>query len=302
MRLTLPNYIEKRLLVVVMLLTQMIIPVVAQDDLMDMLGGDEEEETVKTVATFKATRLVNGHTIETRRKKTLDFLISHRFGRINGGPYELFGIDESNIRFALEYAVTDKFMIGVGRSSFEKTFDSFGKYKLLEQSSGPNSMPFSATYLSSVALVSLNTPSYSTKDTSRTNYFSSRMSFTNQVIIARKFSDVISWQIMPTMVHHNLVYGLNDPNDVFALGTGGRVKLSPSFSINGEYFFQLNPIQSTQRYNSFAIAGELETGGHVFQFSISNSRSMIEKGFITETTGDIFNGDLHLGFNIFRTF
>ncbi len=274
----------------------------AQDDLMDLLGENEEEVTTKTVATFKATRIVNSHTIETRRKKTLDFLISHRFGRINGGPYELFGIDESNIRFALEYALSDKVMIGVGRSSFQKTFDGFAKTKILEQATGAKPMPISMTYFTSISAVSLNTPKYSVKDTNRTNYFSSRLSFVNQLLIARKFNDDLSLQLMPTMVHHNLVYGLNDPNDIYAIGAGGRYRLSPSFSINAEYFYQINPITSSPNFNSIAIAGELETGGHVFQFSISNSRSMIEKGFITETTGDIFGGDLHLGFNIFRTF
>lgn len=277
----------------------------SQDDLMDMLEEEDADEIVYTTATFKAMRIANGHSVETRKKGDLDFLISHRFGKINSGSYELFGLDESNIRLAMEYGLLDNINIGVGRSSFEKTYDGFIKYKMISQSSGSKISPVTITAFTSIAIKTLRFDTTEVNHNigdSRTHYYSSRLAFTNQLLIARKFGSDFSLQISPTMIHRNLVFTLEDPNDIYAVGLGGRYRFTSSFSINGEYYYQVNRNISELYHNSASLALELETGGHVFQLSFSNSRAMIEKGFVSETTGDISNGDIHFGFNIFRTF
>src|SRR5690606_26400936 len=93
-----------------------------------------------------------------------------------------------------------------------------------------------------------------------------------------------------------------DPHDFFALGSGLRYKISTRVSINVEYFHNFNKIHSIDTYDAFAIAVDIETGGHVFQLMLSNANTMIEKAFITETTSDFFNGNIHFGFNISRAF
>ncbi len=272
----------------------------AQEDLMDMLDKTAEPVINYTSATFKSTRVVNGQSIERMKQQQLDFRISHRFGLINSGAYELWGLDQSHVHFSLEYGITDWLMVGAGRGTYEKTFDGFTKVSLLRQSNGALNMPVSVSLFGSAALNSIKFT-----DPDRTNYFSSRMSYTYQLLVARKFGPRFSAQLSPTVVHRNLVPTELDPNDVYALGLGGRMKISKRLSLNAEYYYSVNPLNdfpSTKVYNPLAIGIDLETGGHVFQLMLTNSLAMIEKGFITETTGQWKKGDIHFGFNISRVF
>lgn len=266
-----------------------------EDDLLALLG--EEEVTDYTYATFKANRIINLHSVENTAKGVLDIKISHRFGFLNGGISELFGLDQASIRIGADYGVTDRFMIGFGRSSFEKTYDGFLKYKILRQSSGRKTMPVTASFLASTAI---KTVEFQNPD--RENYFSSRMYYVFQGLIGRKFNESLSLQLSPTVVHRNLVRTSSESNDVYSLGIGGRLKLNKRTSFNAEYIYVL-PDQLAPGYrNSFSIGFDIETGGHVFQLHLTNSTSMIEKGFITETIGNWFDGDIHFGFNVSRVF
>lgn len=274
----------------------------AQDDLMNLLEANTEESILFTEATFKGSRLINGHTIETRTQGELEFLISHRFGRLNSGAYEFFGLDAANVRLGLEYGVADFLTLGVGRNSFEKTYDGFAKLKLLRQSSGKRVMPVSVVSFSSAAI---NTLTESTPG--EFPDITARMFYTQQLLIARKFGSALSLQIMPTLVHRNRIQEREGENDIYALGVGGRIKLTQRVSLNTEYYYRLNAEEYAegdlnQLFNSLAIGFDIETGGHVFQLHLTNSRAMIEKGFIAETNGNFFAGDIHFGFNVSRVF
>lgn len=269
----------------------------AQEDLMDVLEKEVDESPLYIEQTFKGTRLINGHSIETRDRGVLDFIISHRFGRLNSGGYQFFGLDDSNIRLGLDYGIADRLNIGVGRNSFEKTFDGFLKYKILRQTeSDAGNVPLSVVGFASAALKTL-------KDgTNGERNLSEGLAYTYQVLIARKFSPAFSFQLSPTMIHRNAVLEAADPNVVYALGVGGRLKLTTRISFNAEYYHQFNRPANSIMQDAVAIGFDIETGGHVFQLHFTNSRAMIEKGFIAETTGDFLDGDIHFGFNISRTF
>jgi hypothetical protein len=271
----------------------------AQDDLMNLINENAPPEINFATATFKSTRIMNGHSIERMPPGQLDFRISHRFGTINSGAYEFFGLDQANIHFSLEYGILKWLMVGVGRGTYEKTFDGFTKFTLLRQSSGARFMPVSVSVLSSVTLKSVKWP-----DETRTNYFSSRLSYVGQVLIARKINQGFSVQITPSYVHRNLVATELDPNDLWAIGAGGRMKLAKRISLNAEYYYLANPktYMSQPVYNPLSVGVDIETGGHVFQLIFTNSLAMIEKGFIGETTGRWKKGDIHFGFNISRVF
>lgn len=271
----------------------------AQDDLMNLLNENTAPETNYTTATFKSTRVMNGHSIERMPPGQLDFRISHRFGTINSGAYDFFGLDQANIHFSLEYGILKWLMAGVGRGTYEKTFDGFVKFTLLKQSSGAKVMPVSLSFLSTIAATSLKWP-----DPTRTNYFSSRLSYVEQLLVARKISPSFSLQLAPTFVHRNLVATELDPNDLYSLGAGGRMKLTKRISLNAEYYYIFNPksYMSQQVHDPLSVGIDIETGGHVFQIILTNSLAMIEKGFIGETTGSWGKGDIHLGFNISRVF
>ncbi|HOW30089.1 MAG TPA: DUF5777 family beta-barrel protein [Bacteroidales bacterium] len=264
--------------------------------ILDMMD-DDTPKTEYAFATFKATRVIMGQSVENTAKGELNFLIEHNFGRVNLGPYEFFGLDQANMRLGLDYGVNDWLNIGVGRSSYQKTFDGLIKARILRQSSGKKNMPVTVSWYSNIMLNSTKW-----QDTGRTNYFSSRLSYTAQLLIARKFSNAFSLQLMPTYIHKNLVPRIVDQNDIFALGAGARVKITQRTSLTGEYYYLL-PGQTADDYqNCLSLGVDLETGGHVFQLRISNAQPMFERGFITETSGKWSKGDIYFGFTINRVF
>src|SRR6478735_6531194 len=182
--------------------------VFGQDDLLSLIQ-DEKPQTEFTKASFKTTRVINSQSLENTAAGVLDLKISHRFGPLNGGAYELFGLDAATIRIGLDYGVSDKMMVGFGRSSVQKTFDGFVKYKLLRQSTGARQMPVTLIWFSSTALNSLRW-----QYPERENYFSSRLAFTHQLILGRKFSEGFTLQLMPTVVHRNLIATSAEKHDV----------------------------------------------------------------------------------------
>ncbi|NER13449.1 hypothetical protein GWK08_08380 [Leptobacterium flavescens] len=262
-----------------------------------ILEKESANGTELVLGSFNGTRLLNGHSIETRKKGVLEFLISHRFDRVNSGFDEFFGLDDSNIRFAFEYAFNDRLTLAVGRSSFEKTYDGYVKYRLIRQKTGKKASPISATLFGSMTIKTID----DFEDESDAT-FGRRLSYTSQILIARKFNQNFSFQLAPTFIHFNRVNSPDDPHNMFALGAGTRVKISKRVSLNGEYYYNLNPFESRDVKNSIAFGVDIETGGHIFQLIFTNAVSMIEKGFIAETTGDFFKGDIHFGFNISRAF
>ena len=268
-------------------------------DLLTTLENENNSNTNNvnyTTATFKTTRLINGHTIENVAKGVLDVKINHRFGTLNTGTYQLFGLDNATMRMGFDYGITNNIMIGIGRSTFQKTYDGFIKIKLLRQSTGKINMPITLSYVATMAINSLKFT-----DTSRKNLFSSRVSYTHQLIIGRKFSENTSIQIMPTFIHRNLAE-TGEQNDLLAIGIGGRQKLSKRISINAEYYYLIPKYQLANTTNSLSIGFDIETGGHVFQLHFTNSRGMNERTFISETTGLWGKGDVLFGFNISRVF
>lgn len=268
----------------------------AQDDLLKELESSSEKEPSYTAQTFKGTRLINGHSVETIGEGTLEFIFSHRFGRLNGGLYEMYGLDDAYVRLGLEYGITDNFGIGIGRNSVDKTVDGYLKYKLVKQSKAG----------SPVTVTAFGSTGYKTspKDADVPDGFqrTDRLSYTAQLLIARKFTSALSLQLMPTLVHKNWVALDEGDNNQVAVGVGGRIKMTPSVSVNLEYYYRVNPSASASYNDAIGIAVDIETGGHVFQIILTNTRGMIERSFITETDGDFFDGDIHLGFNVTRAF
>lgn len=272
--------------------------VMAQDDklmkmLDDSLAAGPQKELV--TGTFKATQLINVPTVEAPGKRGLQFLIMHRFGKLNEGAYELFGLDNASIRFGLDYGITDRLAVGVGRSSVDKAFDGSIKYKVLQQTT--TSMPIS---LSVYGLVSNYTQRYTDKPYLDARY---RTSYTTQLLIARKFSRNLSLQVAPSWTHFNLVPTTADKNDVLAVSVGGRMKFTKRMSFNAEYNYLLpDQVVSTKVYNSISLGIDIETGGHVFQLVFTNSAGMVAPYYLAKTNGSWGKGDIFFGFNVSRAF
>jgi len=265
--------------------------------LLSMAAWCQTSDATQYTRIFYDTRIVNGHSVEVSDAGTGKFIIAHRFGRVNSGAYNLYGLDDSNIRIGFDFGVKPWLTLGAGRSSFEKTYDAFAKGQILRQATGEKECPISLTVLGSVAYKSDTTRVAGALIDAEDKLF-----YTAQVLAAKRFGDRVSAQIMPSFVHRNLAPTRNSSNDVFSVGAALRVLVSKRITLNAEYYYVPEGQLDTQFNNSLALGIDLETKGHVFQFHFGNSRGMIEKFFITETTGSWENGDIHFGFNITRDF
>jgi hypothetical protein len=275
----------------------------AQDDLLNMIEKETPKTSTPVYATFKSSRIINMQSNENMKAKHMDFRIQHRFGSVENGAYDFFGLDAAQMRLSFDYGITDKLMIGVGRNTMGKTYDGYLKYQLMQQKTkGKNSFPIGITYYGNMAV---NTLTFS--DPTRDNFFSSRLSYCNQIIFTRKFNDYFSFALSPTMVHHNLVS--TGTNDIYALGIGASFKITRSTRFNVEYIPRLNGRNdikdasgNAMYYDAFAFGFDIETGGHVFQLHFTNAQGLIEQQFITENTNKIAFNTLRFGFNLSRTF
>ena len=256
---------------------------------------DTEPTAHPVTATFKDTRVINMQSNETPGAGVLHFVIAHRFGRINEGAYSLWGLDNASMRMGFDYGLTDRWTLGVGRSTFQKTYEASIKGKLFLQKSD-NSVPVSVTYYSVIMANGLRW-----QEPDRENLFSSRLSYVNQLIVTRKINDRTSLAVVPSFIHRNLVDITSKSHDQWTLGLGGRHKLTHRVSINSEYHFLVNGLDEATT-NSLSLGVDIETGGHVFQLHITNSQGMFERAFLTETTGTWLDGDLFFGFNLSRVF
>ncbi|MCT4623468.1 MAG: DUF5777 family beta-barrel protein [Schleiferiaceae bacterium] len=274
----------------------------AQDDLLDLI--DEGPQTEYAYATFKGTRIINLQSNELPAKGVMQFMIMHRFGAINDEfLYNFFGLDVAQIRLSLDYSFTDWLNVGIGRSSFSKTYDGFAKIRLLRQSKGAKNMPFGLVWYSTINYTTLKW------DDNLPHNESDRLSYTHELIMVRKFSKNFSLELVPSLVHFNLVEDQKTPNDIFVLGIGGRYKITNRVALTAEYGLQLTDNfyydtdgNKTNYENALSIGVDIETGGHVFQIHATNSRGLADPQWMARTPGSWGNGDIFLGFNISRVF
>lgn len=264
-----------------------------QTPLLDQLP-DSSSETEKISGAFKSTRVINAHSIEMLRKGNLDFRILHRFGFLDNGLKEFFGLDEASMRMSFDYAITDNFTIGLGRSTLRKEIDLFAKTRLLQQSSGDKNIPLSIV-LAGGAMVWTEKSFAAVKPD-----FGDRTSWYVQMLAGRKFTERFSLQLSPIWVYSNMPLS-GDENNIFALGGGARYKFSRRMAFTADYHYTINGLTS-QNTNPLSIGIDIETGGHVFQLHFSNATGMNERAYIMETYGKFFEGDIRFGFNLSRLF
>lgn len=274
--------------------------------MMDQMAAEEAKsaEPDYVRATFKTTRVINFPSCETIGKKMLDFRINHRFGELNTGVKNAFGLDgPAGIRLGLDYGVTDWMTVGIGRSSFEKLIDGAVKVRVLRQTVD-GKMPVSVTYQGTMNYTVQDDPNRNATGVDKYQYATSRMSYANSLTISRKFSENFSIQINAFHVHYNLVERASDKNDMFAAGISGRYKLTKRLALTFEYARRLN--KYTDSFDSFydpmGIGIDLETGGHVFQLHFTNSYGINEAQFVPYTRANLFDGGIRFGFNISRVF
>ncbi len=262
----------------------------AQDD--DLLGDEPAIPTDNKVNfAFKTTKVINLQSLELLGPGVFDFKMNHRFGALNEGPINAFGLDLATIRFGGEYGINRNLMAGFGRSnvSGNKNVDGYLKYRVFHQTSN-NKKPFSLLLF--YGIENKIGPTYSDVNASK------RLTSVAQVIIGRKFNETFSAQFSPSYV-----LGYNSSNAAFnqvALGMGMRMKLTMRTTLNAEWI----PILTNKGFvrNSASIGFDIETGGHVFQVHFTNSSGLNEAQFISNTQDTWDTYGIRFGFNLSRVF
>jgi hypothetical protein len=267
-----------------------------EPDLLSLVADDKpKKEIVKNA--FKSPRVINGQSMEFLRPGTMDFRILHRFGQLDQGYKNFFGLDQASMRMGFDFGILRNLMIGIGRSTYKKELDAYFKYAPFLQSTGKGAFPFTIALVSGITMDGMP---WANPD--RTNFFTSRLGYYFQAIIGRKITEGLTLQLTPTMVHQNLVEMAADSNDVFALGVGGRLRLSRRVALTWDFFHVYNPFKGGNFQDPLSIGFDIETGGHVFQLHFSNSTGMNERAFITETVGRWDKLEVRFGFNLSRVF
>ncbi|RYY18400.1 MAG: hypothetical protein EOO04_24075 [Chitinophagaceae bacterium] len=265
----------------------------------DLLKGIADTSRAREYVTgaFKSTRVIMSQSTEMLKPGVLDFRILHRFGNVNQGISEFFGLDDATIRLGLDYGITKNLTVGIGRGSFHKEVDGFLKYRAIQQATGASTIPISLLFVGGITMIGESWSNRIPKPE-----FKHRLGYYFQAVLGRKFSDLLTLQVNPTYLHRNLVPSTEDPNNVFATGIAGRLKLSKRISLNVDYYYVFNQPESYDFHNPLSIGFDIETGGHVFQLHFTNAAGMNEKVFLTETFNDWLDGDIQFGFNISRSF
>lgn len=289
----------RRLILFCLLALAGFIRVAGQDDLLGMLDQEIKPARIPVDATFKSTRVINCHSIERMQKGDLEFHMGHRFGLLSSGFKDFFGLDESSSHLSLEYGITDWLEAGAGRATIDEYFNGFLKLSPIRQSRGTKGIPVSVSFLAQTMITTKDYP-----DPSWSVDAIHRISYCMQMLVARKFAPWLSLQLSPTWIHRNMVATPQDPNGLFALGFGGRLKFTQRTALTCEYFWLKDRLLLTgpPRYNPLTIGVDIETGSHVFQLFVTNASAILENGYIAGTTNSWKKGELHVGFNISRVF
>ena len=244
---------------------------------------------------FNGTRVINSHSTEMLEKGMLDFRILHRFGFINDGIKQFFGLDAAAFRMSFDYGISKDLMVGIGRSTFRKEVDAFFKTRLLRQKNDKKKR--SVSLLVAGGYVIHTDESFAAKKPS----LADRSAYYLQVIAGRKFNSAFSLQLSPVLVHTNIPFPKTDDRKIFALGGGMKYNINSRFALTADYHHPFGSL-AAHYTDPFSLGVDIVAGEPVLQLHFSNATGMNERAFITQTTGDFFKGDIRFGFNLSRLF
>lgn len=287
---------EKRVCLLAIMLMTSAFGAASQTDPLSLDNVPAESVPIKEA--FNGSYLINNQTTNVLESGRLNVLIQHRFGEISDGSFNAYGLDYAAVRFGFEYGISDKLTAGLGRSSVGKNYDSYLKYRIKTQASGgENNFPVSIVAFSSAALSSSELQRQNLIQDK--NQFVNQLVYTTELIVSRQFSEKLSLELIPAFIHRNSIPSSDYNTDVYSLSAGGRLKVSQRMHLTADYGFVFN---NAAFENPAALGLDIVTGGHTFQLYLTNSVGMIEKEFLTATTGKIGAGNIRIGFTISRSF
>lgn len=293
----------------------------AQEDMLKLLDSADvpgkKYRSERTIATFKGSKIINAQTTETVKKGTMDFNITHNFGNIgsasNGGFHTLYGLDNiSDVRLGFDFGITSDLTLGIGRSKQKELIDGLIKYRVLNQTTN-NHVPFSLAVYGDMSYTPQSASVFYTGGEPEKQNDIHRLSYVGQLIIARKFNWRFSAELLPTFQHRNYVVAYVNPenkaeesNDLFSLGAGLRLKVTNRFAIIADYYYLFSQYRhknsTTPYFAPLGIGFEIDTGGHIFHITFTNTSGITENNYLPNTTDNWLKGGFKFGFNISRVF
>lgn len=251
--------------------------------------------------TFKDTRVINTHSVETIQKRKLDLRIGHRFGDLKGGWNTLYGLETAqDVMIGVDYGVTDDLNVGLHRTKgsgpLTQLVNTSVKYRFLKQSGSGS--PITATALGIWTTSTMQKDANSEFVLNNFSKFSHRFILGGQLLLARKFSDQFSLQVIPSYIHRNVV-NFNEQNGTISLGGAIRYQLTKVMGIIADGTF---PIGKTDAKPAIGLGLEIDTGGHVFQMNFTNARGISETDYIPNNQAIWGKGQIRIGFTISRIF
>ena len=271
---------------------------------MELMGQLERRLAVQdrpVELTFMAPRNINILTTEPLSRGEMHYAIMHSFGELSNGWRNFYGIDNGAvIRFSLEYGISDKASVFIGRSGLDKVFDAGFRYALVQQMQS-GSPPVNVSITGSVGLNSseynfAGSPSFSLYD--RTSYYAA-------VLVSRKLTDNVSLQLAPKVARFNRTgFEVSIPGDAqwyYGLGMSARYRITGRLALTGQYIWSENDLNESFK-NNFAIGLDIETGGHVFQLFFTTTQALNDAYVLAGRNGDPLDGGFRFGFNVNRLF
>jgi hypothetical protein len=270
----------------------------AQDDIFKSLDSIQTKEKDITPYAFKGLQICNMQSTKLPAKGEWYVLISHRFGDFTNGLDNFFGLDEAATKIGGIYGATKWLSLGVSRHRNDKIYELAAKYKMANQM--VDGFPVTI-----VGYHTMDINSALEKAAFPELKFSNRLAYTSQLLISRKFSEIVSLELNSIWVHKNLYQKDDEKKDQFLLGTGGRVKVSKRMSINLEYAARIGKPKNNTYNNPLSLGLDIETGGHVFQMIFANTQPMNDVAVFSNSNGKWNTnrgGGIYFGFNMYRVF
>lgn len=251
--------------------------------------------------TFGSVWLMDNQTVMVPIKGTLEMDIQHRFGTIGNGKKDVFGLfAPSNIRIGLTYSPLNKLFVGAGLTKERMQADLNAKIGLLLQTID-GSMPVSITYFGNMVI--------DARDKSFFRYGVHRLSYFNQLIIARKVTERLSLQVAPSFSWFNNIEGYVDSqgnirnkmqNGHLAISAMGRFKVTDQSSVTVGYDQPLTQHPTNNPHPNIAFGFETTTSSHAFQVFMGTYYGIVPQSNNVFNQNDFRNGQFVIGFNISR--
>ena len=251
--------------------------------------------------TFESNWIQDNQSVMVQIKGTFEMDIQHRFGVVNNGVKDFFGLyAPSNIRIGFSYVVIDKLQLGFGFTKDRLQCDFNGKYAIIKQSK-TGGWPVSISWFSNIVVDARPKENFVN--------FGDRLSYFNQLLIARKITQKFSVQVSPSLSHYNNIEGYTDANgkiqpkmknDHFAIAFMGRYRMTQktNLMVNYDQPITQHPMNNPHPNISFGL--EMITSSHAFQIFCGNFQGIIPQSNNMYNQNDYTKGQFLIGFNITR--